>query len=84
MSTYEKASETELKIISTNEEIVSLSDLKARLETATANLDAINERYAIDVADYQLQINRLNGLIAEAEKLAIVESIADEISAPPY
>ncbi len=75
MPTYEKASDTELKIISTTEEVISLATLKLKKSQIENNLAIIQNTYDKDTEDYANQLSEVNILIAEAEKLSIVENI---------
>lgn len=78
-SIYEKASETELKVITPIEEVVSLSDLKRDLEDAITARDNITKDTEQRLAEIDERITVLQKKISEATKLNIKEETVANI-----
>lgn len=82
---YEKASQTELKVVSTttHEEVISLDDLKLRLQELQNErqtyLDGRNDLIGV----FDGRISDIQEKISEATKLGIIEEVKESPSAEP-
>lgn len=80
MEKYEKNSETELKIITSVEEAVSLSNLKKDLEEATLARENLVKDHAEKLLEIDTFISKTQVRIGEALKLDIKEEKLDVLS----
>lgn len=75
-TTYEKASETELKVIKSVEEVISLSDIKKDLEDALSGRERMIKDHNERLSELDSYIQELQLKVSEAGKLNIKEKSA--------
>lgn len=78
-TTYEKASETELKVIKSVEEVISLSDIKKDLEGALSARERLIKDHNERLSELDSYIQELQLKVSEAGKLNIKEVKAESI-----
>ena len=74
-TTYEKVSETEIKIITNTpkEEIISLSDIKRDLQNAQDGMVNLLKKHQDEINELNSYIAKLESTISEAVKLDVKE-----------